>query len=128
MTMNQLFSVILLWGMASMPAQADRDEVITKVMALNEASVEWLGISLAALGFLSELAPGTHIPLSYLEETGKLQLVEMLEVGGYVKSVQVLGLPDAQDPGETFLKIWPTDEGMVIQASVLSQTEVRYSD
>jgi hypothetical protein len=98
-------------------AESEND-VISKVMLLNETSLKLVGVSLAALSYLAETGPYSFRPTSYLEETGKIALIKELEEAGYISTSERTGLPDGQEPNEKFLVVVPTESGLLIIASI----------
>lgn len=93
-------------------------ELVDKISTLDAASKEWLGVSLAAIVLLSNTGPYSYVPLSHLEETGKIQLVRELELAGYIAIHNSVGLPDGQEPDETFLNLKPTEKGLEVITAI----------
>lgn len=86
-----------------------------KINILNAASIKSLGISLNALSYLVNSSPYGYMPLSLLEESGRIEFINELEQAGYVVVTTRIGLPDGQEPLETFINIRPLKTGKEIQ-------------
>ena len=99
-------------------ASEKQEAILDSVTVLNEASLEWLGVSLDALTFLSQSSEGSYIPKSYLESSKKIYLVQQLEKAGYIQAEQRTGLPDGQEPKENFIRVLPTEKGLTVIASI----------
>jgi hypothetical protein len=99
-------------------AYAGDSDIEAKIDKLNSASIESLGVSLNALSYLVEASPYSYMPLSYLEESGKIHYINELEKAGYVKISKRVGLPDGQEQSETFLNVRPLKTGEEIQQCI----------
>lgn len=64
--------------------QAEEEDLVYSVGALHEASMEWLGASLAAISYLSQLEATSYIPKDYLNSSDKMHLINELERSGYI--------------------------------------------
>ena len=91
-----------------------------KIEKLNLATIESLGISLNALSYLVEASPYSYMPLSYLEQSGKIDYINELEEAGYVQISKRVGLPDGQEKSETFISVRPLKTGEEIQRCILA--------
>lgn len=99
-------------------AQAKEEDVISAVGALNEASIEWLGISLGAISYLSQIETTSYMPKDYLIGSDKMSLIIELENAGYIVINERKGLPDGHEPENIFLNLRPTESGLKIIATV----------
>jgi len=99
-------------------AYAGDSDIEAKIDKLNSASIESLGISINALSYLVRTSPDSYMPLSYLEESGKIHYINELEKAGYVEVSKRVGLPDGQEQSETFLNVRPLKTGEEIQQCI----------
>jgi len=121
--MYKYFFVIIFTASLSWSSFATEDEdVLAAVIVLNNASLDFLGVSLSALSFLSETSPHSYRPLSYLKKSGKIELINELEKAGYLEVSSRTGLPDGQEPNEKFIITSPSEAGILLIASIKSQS------
>lgn len=99
-------------------AFASEPTIEAKIDELNSASIDSFGVSLHALSYLVQISPDSYIPLSYLEKSGKIDLINELEKAGYVKISRRDGLPNGRQTSETFLSIRPIKTGKKIQKRI----------
>jgi len=111
-----IFSMLI--GFAGAPHAADNEEILASITTLNEASIEWLGISLDALSYLLQSGDGSYVPKDYVESANRIPLIRELEGAGFVTVEERVGLPDGQEPNETFIRLRPTKQGLAVIASI----------
>lgn len=99
-------------------AFAGEPTIEDKIDKLNAASIESFGVSLPALSYLAQVSPDGYMPLRYLEDSGKIDLINELEKAGYVKVSKRDGLPNGAQTSETFLNIRPVKTGKKIQKRI----------
>jgi len=119
-TMYRLLIVVFLSisSISLCVSASEKEDTIDAVTVLNEASIEFLGVSLDALTFLSQSNYKAYIPKSHLESSKKISLVNQLEKAGYIKIEEIIGLPDGQEPNEKFIRIIPTEKGATVIVSI----------
>jgi hypothetical protein len=115
--MKIVFGFYLLIIISSFSYAGD-PAVEAKIEALNQASIESLGISLNALSYLVDASPYNYMPLSYLEKSGKISFIKELEDSGYIEISERIGLPDGQEISETFINVSPLKTGKEIQRCI----------
>ncbi len=116
-----LFFLVILF---SCLGQADEDDILIKVGALNDASIEWFDVSLAAVSYLSQVTPNSYMPLDSLEQSGNIFLIQELEEAGYIKKYQTKGLPSGNLPDDDFITLKLTDTGIHLVASIKVHSKV----
>ena len=116
--MKIILAALVTLLMSVSAAQAKEEDVISAVGALNEASVEWLGVSLGAISYLSQIEATSFMPKDYLSGSDKMPLIIELEKAGYVVIHERKGLPDGHEPENTFLNLRPTESGLKIIATI----------
>lgn len=122
--MKHLIALTILILILPSYVQANEDDIVSKIGALNEASMEWLGVSLGAVSYLSQIRSSSYIPLDYLEQSGNMRLINELEKAGYIAKHQRKGLPDGTQPEEVFVTLRPTEIGINIIANIKVQSEL----
>lgn len=115
--MNKLLTLIFALFLSGHVIAGD-PIIEEKIETLNAASIESLGISLNALSYLVEASAYSYMPLSHLEESGKMAFINELEEAGYVKITKRVGLPDGQEEAETFINVRPLKTGEEIQQCI----------
>ena len=116
--MKIILAALISSLMLASAAQAKEDDVISAVGALNEASIEWLGVSLGAISYLSQIEATSYMPKDYLSGSDKMPLITELENAGYIVIQERKGLPDGHEPENIFLNLRPTESGLKIIATI----------
>lgn len=118
--MGKRIASSLLALLLTAPVMAADRALEDKINALNEASLESVGISLNALAYLVNASPDTYMPLWHLEQTGDIEYLKELERAGYVEVNIMGGLPDGQMRGERQVNVVPLHWGREIQRCMLA--------
>lgn len=121
--MKYVITVFFSALIASSHVQANENDIISKIGALNEASIEWLGVSLGAVAYLSQITPNSYMPLDYLEHSGTMELISELANAGYITKHERKGLPDGHQPEEMFVTLRPTELGINVIANIKVQSK-----
>ena len=121
--MKYLITYAISILIASSYVQANENDVTSKIGALNEASMEWLGVSLGAVSYLSQITPSSYIPLGYLEQSGSMELINELENAGYITKHERKGLPDGNESEDMFVTLRPTELGINVIANIKVQSK-----
>ena len=121
-TMHKILAVtfFILFGINQYVIASEKEDTIDSVTVLNEASLEFLGISLDALTYLSQTNYKAFVPKSHLESSKKILLIQELKKAGYINIEETLGLPDGNEPKEKFIRVIPTEKGATVIISIQS--------
>lgn len=111
-----IFSICMLFAFNNVYAESNN--IQNQVNELNSASIQSFGISFKALAYLADVSPDAYMPLSHLEESGKIGYIEELEKAGYIKTYKHLGLPDGYKKEVSFMNIRPLKRGEEIQRAL----------
>lgn len=110
-----IFAILI--SSALMASDADLEN---KINALNEASMNSIGISLNALAYLVKASPNNYMPLWHLEESGDIKHIKELEKAGYVDVKIINGLPNGQILDEKHVNVIPLHIGREVQRCMLA--------
>jgi hypothetical protein len=93
------------------------DDILDRTHAINQKSLELLGVDLMALSYLMKANLNSYLPLETYKKRGEYKYFEQLEENGYIRIEIVDDLPDGSGQGQQ-IRLLPLMKGLEVQTAI----------